>query len=66
MINNRKQNEQPEQQQAGKEYKNIETSVNNPSNFDDEYETAQDDKMSQDEMKSEDENNVPNRRRPRD
>jgi hypothetical protein len=66
MKDNRKHEGQQEQQSSSTEYKNIETSVNNPSYFNDDYEAAQDEKMRQDEVNSEDENNVPNRRRPRD
>jgi len=46
------------------EYKNIETSVNNRSYFGDDYEVEQEDEMSRNEANTEDENNVPNRKRP--
>ena len=46
------------------QYKNIETSVNNRSYFGDDYEVEQEDEMSRNEANTEDENNVPNRKRP--
>ena len=40
------------------EYRNIETSVNNPSYFDDDYEVEQDNKIAEDESKSEKEDRI--------
>jgi len=45
------------------QYKNVETSVNNRSYFDDDYEVGQEDEMSREEAKTEDENNVTKGRR---
>lgn len=44
-------------------YKNIQTSVNNPGAFDEDFATEQEKEMGREEADSEDENNVPDRRR---
>lgn len=53
MINHRKTyNEENPGTQEG-EYKNVETSVNNPSNFDDSYELEEEDEITMEEPKTE-------------
>lgn len=56
--NSRKENQHQGAQEG--QYKNIEQSVNNKETFNDDYEVGQEDEMSQQEMKTEDENNTPN------
>lgn len=53
MINNRKtyNGENPGAKEG--EYKNVETSVNNPSNFDDSYESEKEDEITIEEPKTE-------------
>jgi hypothetical protein len=60
MDNNRKHSPDEPQNQGAREgdYKNIETSVNNPSYFDDSYESEQEDEISMEEPKTEDEGRV--------
>jgi hypothetical protein len=58
----------PQQSQKRKEpkegeYRNIETPVNNTSYFGDDFEVRQEEEIAREEVKSEDENNVPDRRR---
>jgi hypothetical protein len=60
---NNPQVNQDQQQPKEGEYKNIETSVNNRSYFGDDYEVEQEAQIGQNEADTEDENNVPNRRR---
>ena len=45
------------------EYRNVETSVNNPSYFGDEYEAEQENEISREEARTENENDVPGSRR---
>lgn len=45
------------------DYRNVETSVNNPSYFDDDYETKQEDKILRDEVKSAKKNREADRKR---
>lgn len=54
--------QQKQKPQEG-DYRNVETSVNNPSYFDDDYETKQEDKISRDEVKSAKENREADRKR---
>jgi hypothetical protein len=60
MDNNRKHSPDEPQNQGAREgdYKNVETSVNNPSYFDDSYESQQEDEISSEEPKTEDEGRV--------
>jgi hypothetical protein len=51
-ANRTSRNEQNQDPGEGS-YRNIETSVNNKEYFDEEYETEQDNKISEDEMKEE-------------
>ena len=57
MDNNRKHSPD-EPQNRERDYKNIETSVNNPEYFDDSYESQQEDEISSEEPKTEDEGRV--------
>ena len=43
---------------GGEDYKNIETAVNNPNYFDDDYAVEQENKIGQDEAKSEKDDRV--------
>jgi len=43
---------------GGEDYKNIETAVNNPNYFDDDYAVKQENKIGQDEAKSEKDDRV--------
>lgn len=47
--NPQKEREQPKQKPQEGDYRNVETSVNNPSYFDDDYEAKQEDEISKDE-----------------
>lgn len=51
-------NDQQNQNAQQGQYKNIETSVNDPSSFDDSYESKKEDKISEDEAKTEREGRV--------
>jgi hypothetical protein len=55
MDNNRKHSPNDPQKQGAREgdYKNVETSVNNPSYFDDSYESKAEDEISEEKLKSE-------------
>jgi len=55
MANNRKTNPDDPRHQAAREgdYKNAETSVNNPSSFDDSYESKSEDEITREEPKTE-------------
>ena len=58
MTNNRKTyNEENPGAKEG-EYKNVETSVNNPSYFDDSYESEQEDEITMEEPKTENDGSV--------
>ena len=54
-MDNRKHSPDEPQNQGAREgdYKNIETSVNNPSYFDDSYESQQEDAITEEEPKTE-------------
>jgi hypothetical protein len=60
MDNNRKHNPDDPQNQGAREgdYKNVETSVNNPSSFDDSSESKQEDEITMEEPKTENEGRV--------
>lgn len=55
MINNRKTSPDDPQHQGAREgdYKNIETSVNNPDYFDDSYESQAEDEITEEEPRTE-------------
>jgi hypothetical protein len=55
MVNNKNTNADDLQHQAAGEgnYKNVETSVNNPSSFDDSYESEAEDEITREEPKTE-------------
>ena len=58
MDNNKKHSpDDPKNQGAGEgNYKNVETSVNNPSYFDDSYESRTEDELTEEESKAEKQN----------
>jgi hypothetical protein len=55
MINNKQTSPDDPRHQGAREgeYKNIETSVNNPASFDDSYASKQEDEMTREELKTE-------------
>lgn len=55
MDNNKKHNPDNAQNQEAREgnYKNVQTSVNNPSSFDNRYQSKQEDKIADEEAKTE-------------
>lgn len=57
MENNNRNNSNEQQNQGAQqgEYKNVETSVNNPSYFDDSYESKAEDEITDEEPKTENE-----------
>ena len=59
----RQRDDEQKQEPREGEYRNVETSVNNRSYFNDDYEVSQEEEISSEEANTEDENNVPNRRR---
>lgn len=60
MDNNRKHSPDEPKNQGAREgdYKNVETSVNSPSSFDDDYESKQEDEITREEAKTEKEGRV--------
>jgi len=60
MDNNRKYSPDEPKNQGAREgdYKNVETSVDNPSSFDDRYESKQEDEITMEEPKTEKEGRV--------
>jgi hypothetical protein len=55
-------NQNDQNQKQDRQYKNIETSVNNPNYFNDDYEVKQEDEMNKEEARSE-RDNRPDRRK---
>ncbi len=58
----RKQDQQKSEPREG-EYRNVETAVNNPSYFNDDYETEQEAQISREEARTKNENDTPGKRR---